>query len=159
MTTQVPQVATISFTDAQIKTLPTTGTIVIPAPGVGKAIMVLGSFWRIDTTAGTYTNLNGIACRSYLQYETGDRITAINDENIFPFWSTGDVRGVALMAAHDIEPSETLGHYPFGIAEPITQFENNAVTLRFFNNEAGNLTGGHANNTLRLSVVYIEIDV
>jgi hypothetical protein len=153
---------TVTLTDAQIKALPSTPVEIVPAPGAGKALIPFQIVLRMSI-ATAYANIGdkaGIADTLFaftpLANGSGDWVTA----------SLGGTNKVAyaLLAPYLYDGAE-------GIVAPARPnastdvVANQPIALQCsnFNGEEytdlGNFTGGHASNTLKVTVFYTIIDV
>ncbi len=155
------QRTSVTLTDAQIKALPTTPVIVVPAPGLEKLIYAQayvggGDFSLLlhQVAGGSYTNIDAqaewtffipghTADASYKGYNTGEGISdflTYEDDVFWPFAHPGEV---------------DLG----GDFNLVSQFENQPVMFNLQNLSSGNLIGGNPANTLRITVWYSVIDL
>lgn len=126
----------VELTDAQIKALPTTLIEAIPAPGAGKVIMPVMMYGALNSTAGAYAE----NVKPGIQYtEEHGEIT-----NPIIFFS-----GVAGIRACYATPFDQL---------PIPDTAINSP-LFIESQDVADYTGGHASNTLKITVGYIIIDV
>lgn len=152
---------TATFTDAQIKTLPTTPLVVVPAPGAGKYLVpVLAT---IETTVlNPYTNItdqteNQGASDLVITYadnwENAFRAVPFTYFNVFhanrriaicPPFMTLQVPTVAAdqLWAHTLDYNENANH-----------LENTPLKLSCDN--SGDLTGGDPGNSVVVTVLYI----
>lgn len=152
--------ATVELTDAQIKALPTTGVELVPAQGVNKMLVVLFGTLRWNCT-GAYTNVNadnscGIA---YGNSGTNDWIdyacapTTIRE-------GTG-IRTSLLNPA--LSPHPTAGQpdivFTYYNNFPEADFNNTNMVVYADNFGSGDLTGGNAANTLKVTVYYVVVDL
>lgn len=160
---QLLQSATVTLTDAQIKALPTTEVEIVAAPGADKMIYPV-YFIAIITTAagGEYTNISADA---YINLETdtghygiitGNHAGVLNGVSR----SLGTADNVGLVLAGPMQN----GYYSsnFGALIPddtqtIISLGNKALRLNMVN--SGNLTGGNAANTLKVTVYYTVVDL
>lgn len=142
--------AIVTLTDAQIKTLPTISQELVPAPGAGLANLLLPHWMlpvlRLDTTAGVYANASATAAVQF-GGEVGnikfggfdDLLTYGADAVMYP--SVSDIIG----GGGNVQGREFA--------------ENSAVFIAADNDGMGNFTGGHVDNTLRISVVYMIVNL
>lgn len=153
--------AAVTLTNAQIKALPTTPIAIIAAPGSGFAVRVLVATVKSDTAAGAYTNFDATVCRLRLAYNTsGIEVAPILADNASAgLTSLSDflgVTGTRIWQANgvgylDYDATEGLVAYSHTVADE----DNRAVVLNLYNNSSGDLTGGHADNTLTVRVTYL----
>lgn len=140
--TPVLQVAEVTLTDAQIKALPTTPIQIVATPGAGKYIKYLGSALVLDVTAGIYTNLN---------------TSSMNIRRVGQNPLTVDFSGSYLEDNSNIWVYQDTSVNDDGVPVPIAELENLAIEISSQN--TGNLTGGNAANTLKITVYYIVVDL
>lgn len=143
---QTLQQATVTLTDAQITSL--TAVDVVPRPGPGKAIVLIGAAVFLDTRNGGYTNVSSDIAL-WLQYAGQDASNYI----------LGDYRwtgtGVQFLK---LNPTTYDSFIWPGSHEDAGLSEDAQLELRLYN-AAGLLTGGGSGNVLRVSVVYLVLDV
>lgn len=162
-----------TLTDAQIKALPTTPITLVAAPASGFRIKILGGTMRLNNAAGAYTNINTAYCELRVNVTAGWRLAGpvlVNDTE----WSvalTGmtDVFGNAATYVLDVptpgllypvdagaqsgNSSGQLLLNPFNIP-PTADVDAKAALLSINNNGSGNLTGGNAANSLKVTLYY-----
>lgn len=146
----------ILLTNAQIKLLPTTPVEIVPTPGAGKAIHVISGQMRADCRAGAYTNISG-----YNAVEVGV-LNAFGTNTITAsgllgsaFYNVAVIAPFYLVGSGDYEGELTLG--AFG-GEVILD-EDLPLNVIGYNASNANFTGGHDNNSLKVTVYYTIVDV
>jgi hypothetical protein len=137
------------LTDAQIKALPSTPVELVPAPGAGKVVMVSDYVWQVKTPGADYTNIEfGETSSITLIYGADYQDDASEGfENIgFCFENNRINRfcGVGFLQVKTWEEAAII---------------NKAVYLYAENGSSGNFTGGHASNTLEITVFYSIVDL
>jgi len=151
--------ATVILTDAQIKALPTTPVVVIPAPGVGRVAMAWACagysqvFLHFRRTA-SYTNINTAATFEWYVNVHDAQAFYGNADDLNKFlgsmWYSTDV----LWTGNPLQVSNVGGQL-----NEVTNYENRATFLWIDNQGAGVLTGGHAANTLTIALTYLVLDL
>lgn len=142
---QTVQQATVTLTDAQIKALPSTPVEVVGTPASGKAYVLVnvtlnGSF------VAAYTNLTGhgwwedLGLYAQGTYGSGQVSDFTGLDGFLNYTSD---RGLV-----------TLGPYQW-MKRPASAASFELVAL----NDTGDFTGGHASNTLTVSVLYYVLDL
>lgn len=144
--------ATITLTDAQIKALPTTGVVLVPAPGAG---FVLRPYLVVLVTnlAAAYTNVDASGVGFFVDDGAGDLTTycphatflgntARRIATMGPYVVTDDSSGSGVVPRLSLAASED---------SPLILFSSNAA--------AGDYTGGDAANTITATVLYAVIAV
>lgn len=152
--------AAITLNDEQIKALPTTAIEIVPVAGVDKTYVVLFGFLRWNTTVA-YTNVNADNTLSigYGSPATGDFI----DHAASPTQlrtGTG-IRTSLVGPAGSPHPTLNNPDIVFGFYNNFPELDFNNVSLVVYadNLGSGNLTGGNAANTLKVTVYYVEHDL
>ena len=141
----------IELTDAQIKAMPSTPIQLVEAPGAGKRIQVVGATVTIDVQAGVYTNISNTTLEFANSVASGklafyaDMIADDSAIWVGDMWPLGLVQGAAALNAYSYTD--------------LSDVENVALAIHSPNELAGNLTGGHANNSMRVTVNYSIVDV
>jgi len=147
--------ATVTLTDAQIKALPTTPVEIVAAPGANKLIFVIrnvigklndsgGAYGNSDNTAGSYVTLAyGSAYDDDATYNYPDVTSFINSLSSF-----GN-DGIITLSPYSADTFQNI--LPGAV--------NNGLFLHIGNNGLGNLTGGNAANTLKVTVYYVIVDL
>lgn len=156
--------ASVTLTDAQIKALPTTPVQIVAAPGAGKFISIAQAVGLLKVVAGgEYTNLNAALCLGRLIWDLGGgdfrQASAGYYENVNGAMAEESDNAVLIFGAlMNIEGSVNAAIYPAWAPE----IENLPLKLSFSNGADpgdGPFTGGNAENTLKVTVWYVEVDV
>jgi len=163
-------IATVTLTDAQIKTLPSSPVEIIPAPGANKVIIPLGGFLRITGTGGepsAYTLAEG-ADDIQLALRLGDNSLNRVSEHI---GNQGMLESLVLDVHSYIScPGFYIGgptsgdyldiHYTWNAYSASQSPVNKALYLYDDDNNGGDpYTGGAVGNTLKIHVIYQVIDI
>jgi hypothetical protein len=144
--------ATVTLTNAQIKALPGTPIELVPAQGAGKAVDFVRAVAWLDVTAGGYTNVDpeatlkvGIAgIGSSVPDSVPDLLGANSDVYALEFAPTVYVTD-GVVSSNSYYSRSTVDNVP--------------IQLFGTNGSLGNLTGGNAANTLKVSVIYMVVDL
>lgn len=156
----------VTLTNAQIKALPTTPITLISAPASGYWNHVLSASYRLQAGSGAYTNINATYSALVVQTASDNWLVTpiVNDSGSTPaLGRVSTFLGVAadylVHAGEYVEGADSSsGGADWGIpsAEALTSdFNGIATELALDNNGSGDLTGGHASNTLKVTVYYI----
>jgi hypothetical protein len=145
--------ATITLTDAQIKALPTTPIEIVAAPGTNKMISVLMAVANWSVSAGAYTNQDGDT-RFYLQYEGGAGSATVMSKTP----TATDNRTYNLIGGALIDSAAPWAGNVESDGINTSQISNKKVEA-FLDNGGGDLTGGNAANTLKVTVYYVVVDL
>lgn len=150
----------VILTDAQIKALPTTPFEILPTPGEGKMIKYVSGMMVLDTVAGAYTNVGATTASGYyLTYEGGADASNYNMLSIF--YQAGQLRFVPnISTPFNKNPDGNL----LDTFTLVSNVVNKNLTLSVYNddgadNDAGDFTGGHADNTLEVTVFYSIVNL
>lgn len=154
MPTQVPQSVTVTLTDAQVKALPSTPVEIVPAPGANKMIALLYSIWEFATTVA-YTNIQA-GCQAWLQYSSGGTIaTIIHSEGATALFGT--------FGKTAIMPAAAFPNTVDGVNNPqidaTSNFNNTSIQIKALNGAAVDFTGGNAGNQVKVTAVFLILDV
>jgi hypothetical protein len=150
---------TVILTDAQVKDLPVTPITIIPAPGVGRAVLVLGGFMTLDATSGAYTNVDTTSGQNRgptLAYQTADSTVTFGfSDAAWEFLETSARQSAQFGLGFLGSDSSRLE----GAADVTSSFENADLVVGFRNGANGSLTGGNSANTLRVTVIYAIVNL
>lgn len=154
--TSVVHRAHILLDHGQIAALPTVPVEVVPAPGEGHQLYVLSAVIALDTSSGAYGNFDpDVTLSVALVYAGAD----------WPFnWATAPYDEQSQGAFGDASRKFLAPFFPLGTSTGTPGWwqsgatpENAALQLAAFNGLAGNLDGGHLDNTLTLTVYYVDL--
>lgn len=147
---------TITINDSDFKTLPSTAIEIIPAPGVGKIILPISFYAKLNASAGQYTNLDPAS--NVLNIGWGDSSGAFVDnmmyitfsfiETLTTDWTIGGIFGFISANMYDAVQAVETGE---------RNVENTALVVGAYNS-LGNFTGGNVTNIFKLTVVYMILD-
>lgn len=146
------QTATLTLTNAQILTLPTTAVQVIAAPRSGVMLVPVGTMVSANTTAAVYTNVT-VAPTTALNVSYGNtvppsasfNIAVLQETNCTIFGAQAKQQFVASVGASD---DGNGGLFPPGGHD----FSATGIFVSATN--TGNFTGGNAANSILVSVAY-----
>lgn len=146
---------TVTLNDDQIKALPSTDIIIVPAQGENTAILMLDLSYSTNFVA-PYTNISDATDGAYL-YMAHDGYDLDEGLQNAP---TGDT------VLEDITQVLTsIGGWryrykvlPYKQAKEHSSLNNIAISTDCYNN-AGNFTGGDPANTMKITVVYTVVDI
>jgi hypothetical protein len=132
------QVATVTLTSAQLKALRATPVQLVAAPGAGKVIQAISSFWQYSAGATPYTVPDGslVIYNATAGLVLGERFT----ENAAGFLDQAASQ-VLLLNADNTQ------------AQPATSFANKALLIA--NNGSGEWTAG--DGTVIVTVYYAVV--
>lgn len=170
-TTQTVYSASVTLTNAQIKTLFAGTPVVVKAStetlgyaGAPTEMFIpISAYAIVNTTAGAYTNVDA-ANYALIAYGSD--------------WST-DASGKTYLDPTDTLENAQVSIIPFGIPwshafvtttpeasgiRPVSialssSLQDNALVIAGGNGSAGALTGGHADNTMKVVISYIVVEV
>jgi len=151
--------ATVTLTDAQIKALPTTPVIVVPAPGENRVIVtgvILGDPAGDSTltlsAAANYTNITSSPV-PMLRFRLGSGAYA-------NYYNIQEAFTYAVQWGEVVWP---MGYNDFASGgqnyDDLPTQSNQPVKISIVNGALGNWTGGHASNQLIVTVAYRVYDL
>lgn len=147
--------ATVVLTDAQIKSLPTSPVAIVPAPGAGKSIFLVAAFVSVNSAGGAYSNIDVGFSGLVVGHGNYATIASIYI-NTSGFLETAHKKS-ALVTVGSVNDGGGLP--PWSQVSFTSLLENAALYFIGDNSSSGNFTGGHASNTLKVTVWYVEVDV
>lgn len=143
------QVARTVLTNAQIKALPTTSIKLLDRPTSGSVIMPMLALcvFRPEAGAFGYTNLDPAATMSMDLFDfLGDFDTGLPNAG-----SLLSLNSPAFVRVQPLQSADTSSTRVNGVKLLATDVE---IFVDIDNGAAGNLTGGHANNTLTIDIFF-----
>lgn len=158
----VLKVATVTLTDAQIKALPTTPVQVVAAPGVGKIavpIMALvGLAWTAD-----YTNISADSTFDFFWLPAGaqpfNSLFEADTSSVSSLLAGG---GNAYAMSSPLQLGWTAAAPGLSVPRATGDFMGGTnvvdANISVFITNSGDLTGGNAANSLKVTVWYTEAD-
>lgn len=161
--------AKVDLTDAQIKALPTTPITLVPAPGAGKTIYMLGAFVRIDTANDGYGNISADPAASlFITFEgegpgpaqgyLGKVATNHQLNLLLTSFTNHTVLLSPITTAVIKDVSANVGGFVLAQIDAF-DMENKALVLVVENAALGNFTGGDPANTGSITVVYAIVEL
>jgi hypothetical protein len=155
------QTATVTLTDAQIKTLPTVSQIIIPALGLGKAI------WADAALGGGRVLFQSHIVQPYTNISSDASVFFAIANNTFAAFggptegyrsATGMLSNLLGVTGENYQFLSSLASTGEGDinSQPNSEIDNIALAMDF-DNALGNLTGGNSANTLKITVDYTVI--
>lgn len=155
-----------TFTNAEIKALPTTPLAVLSAPGEGYIWSIVQCDMVLDASAGAYTNID--AGPTYLEFSHSRSDNLVNDGSagltqLTDFFGYAGVNFGQLKGQYATEADSTLVAFSgYGKMNKVTKDvdadDNAAVSLQVTGN-TGDFTGGNAANTLKVRILAMRIEL
>ena len=148
--------ATVELTDAQIKALPTTGIEIVAAQGSGKIIVPVSCTIVTNIVTDGYDNQSadikvGIPIAGSNTLNSGSWVV-FDADGYGVFGSQGEKYYFNLQIGQNLDDGQTQPS-DFG-----SNADNVALKIKV-TNALGNLTGGNAANTLKVTVYYTVVDL
>lgn len=146
--------ASRTLTDEQIKALPSEFVQIVAAPGEGKILFPISAFLILNAVAAAYTNVNDSSftictdqrdnLSSYMAGRAGilDAARLSFGQFVFPY----------IQQSMDSIVGE---NSTSGMA--LADLENRAIGIHDPDLGSGNYTGGNEDNTLKVTLYYIEV--
>lgn len=155
--------ASATLTDAQIKALPTVngglGYEIVPAPGAGKMLLFITGIVSCDTTGGPYDNFAGLATAYFGLTGSQESSLAIpqSNFNLYDWLTYGSPAFIVFSPNLDLDvPTSLLTPVP---AQALDGLANASLKFLINNVGEGDLTGGSAANSMKITAIYTIIDV
>lgn len=144
----------ITINNDNFKTLPSTYIEVVAAPGAGKIILPISGYFTLDTSAGAYTNLESNSASLVLTY--GD--WEYEASNYIPMPSNAEINFALFGKPGVTNQILDLPLYTNWVFAPQSGVSNQPIKVVAYNNN-GDFTGGHASNTLKVTLYYVVADL
>lgn len=148
-------IKSVTLTDTQTKTLPTSYIEIVPAPGENKILGFLFSVIIQDSQGGAYTNIDAdnIIRVVYGEWDCdASEIMRLSTANVKSFL----IGSSASSADQRVSWANMLSSDVFANT---SQIVNQPLKLIMYNDPSGNLTGGNIANTLKVTIYYVVIDI
>lgn len=147
--------STVTLTDSQIKSLPSTPIEIVPAPGEGVVLVFIRGMLVMDIST-TYTNVQP---NSVIFIGTdgvkASNLAQIGDGNLF---DVGVGRWAGFFTPNAQNTSLAPGEISDYVGTSNAIWENKSFLVRAYNaypgNLSGNFTGGNASNFLKITIWY-----
>ena len=150
--------ATVTLTDAQIKTLPTTPFTLVAAPGANKVIVPVMVAIDFDGSHGAYTNIAAAANMQASWNGSGQATARLLETGL------GQVSALIATGAKQrafLPPIQVLFSSTLYAGNPqaVGGVDNVPLQLVVGNPALGNFTGGNVGNSARVTVLYYVLTV
>lgn len=164
-----PMVASVSLADAQIKTLTTRPLEIIPAPGPSKMVfpvyaILVGHFvsaynagaldpgGAIGDALEIKAGSGGVTLFQLVNDAVGAKLAGLLS-NIGDFVARWSIQ----LTERPAGDGEVEKLFDSGIST--SNYDNVNMVISIYSAAVGSLTGGHANNTLKITVYYLVVDL
>ena len=161
----VVQQAIVDLTDTQIKAYSDGATYVpiVAAPGDGYAVRFLGATLISKFAGGAYGGIDTSDADASFFIGTNSRVSTLLADGTYsgdPKTYFSDVFGVAADKITTVMPRQAFepDAHIFSYFYTLSAIENQPLGLSIYNG-SGDLTNGHANNTLRIVTLYSVVAV
>jgi len=152
---------TVTLTDEQIKTLPTLGVDVIPAPGDGRLNVLIAAYVSLDASAGAYTNVDAEAVTPYLVNDAAgnfDQVSTWGAKIGSNWWNNAHRSFAALSPLGFVIGPDSTRLVSQDFSDQFSDWSNKPTQVWAGNAGAGNFTGGHPANTLKVTALYVVVE-
>lgn len=142
---------TVRLTNAQVKALPTTPITLVASAGAGTILFPLSVVYHTNFQT-EYTNVD-LGAALEVRFD-GD-----NDSQVGPGHFVAQAGKCAFGGVGFVDRGRLGLQVAADIAFSLIAFDDTDLTVAMANAALGNLTGGHANNTLTIEVRYIVLNL
>lgn len=150
--------ATVNLTNAQIKNLPTDGFEIVPTPGAGSMLNFQFGVCIADVLLGEYTNIDATA-HGWFGTQVAVSVDCPESAGEITNWIGSSTWIAAVCFSPFLRVNAVIEQMQAASVRNITDYEDRPIKFFISNGAAGNLTGGNAANTLKITVLYTIIDV
>ena len=159
---------TVTLTDAEIKSLPGGGHIIVAAPGENKVIAYITGFLVCDTVANTYSYDYDDSPAANVRFTVGSAAVSalIEDQHnlLSSLLQAGDIYSVWMPpGGWAYGPAADISALVVDSPQSLASVVNEPLRLRARNGSGvastTHFTGGDAANTLKVTVLYSVIDL
>lgn len=149
------------ITNAQIKGLPNAYVTVVPAPGAGNIIMFHRALLSWDLSGGTYTNVDTQESVSlaYGEWDCDASSPIFLPSTASTHWQFLSPRLQDATSTLGASYSQQNFDASYGSTSGGIILPNSPLKVVMVNGALGDLTGGHADNTLKVTVYYSVVAV